>query len=53
MFGIPGIAFQMTLSSLAYKYKKMPLKKIVSFTLESKWKRNIMSNKQIPFLGFV
>lgn len=28
MFGIPGIAFQMTLSSLAYKYKKMPLKKL-------------------------
>lgn len=27
MFGIPGIAFQMTLSSPAYKYKKMPLKK--------------------------
>jgi len=53
MFGIPGIAFQMTLSSPAYKYKKIAFKKVVSFLLESKWKRNILSNKQIPFLGFV
>ena len=53
MFGIPGIAFQMTLSSPAYKYKKIAFKKVFSFLLESKWKRNILSNKQIPFLGFV
>lgn len=31
MFGIPGIAFQMTLSSPAYKYKKIAFKKVVSF----------------------
>ena len=53
MFGIPGIAFQMTLSSPAQKYKKIAFQKVVSFLLESKWKRNILSNKQIPFLGFV
>lgn len=51
MFGIPGIAFQMTLSSPAYKYKIIAFKKVVSFFIGEQMENKYNVEQTNPFSG--